>query len=252
MTVDLKTALAKLEVNQLPEGWEWTRSSTMAKVARYNGSEELYFKEFLPRNRMENIKAMVRGSRSERWVKQANIARKEGFEVPEVVASGTFANKNGYLVTASGPKKEVPDFLLRNDPTIDETQRQKWIASFARYIGKMHKAGIVHGDLRPGNILMEPTEEGRFVMIDIERNSYHKKIPMKLVKKNLVQLAKKLSFREFTAKDRITFFNTYNEAYGRFNRQEQKALAYDVINLVKEQDYWGGVGNVSSVADKRH
>ena len=252
MIEDLKTALLKLEINQLPEGWEWIHSSTMAKVAKYNGSQELYFKEFLPRNRMENIKAMIRGSRSERWIRQANIARKKGFDVPEVVASGTFTNKNGYLVTASGPRKEVPDFLLRNDPTIDEAQRQKWIASFARYIGKMHRAGIVHGDLRPGNILMDPTEEGHFVMIDIERNSYHKKIPMKMVKKNLVQLAKKLSFREFTAKDRITFFNIYNDAYGRFNKQEQKVLAYDVINLVKKQDYWGGGGNVSSVADKRH
>ena len=145
-----------------------------------------------------------------------------------------------------------PDFLLRGDKVIDEKQRQKWIISFAHYIGKMHKAGIVHGDLRPGNILMEPTEEGRFVMIDIERNSYHKTIPMGLVKKNLVQLAKKLKFKEFTAKDRINFFKAYNKAYGRFNSLEQKKLAYDVIDLVKKQDYWGGIGNVSSIADKRH
>ena len=191
MTVDFKNALAKLEVNQLPENWEWVYSSKMAKVAKYKGKEVAFFKEFFPRNRLENIKTIFRGSRSERWIKQANIARREGFEVPQVLASGHFANKNSFLITAAGPKASVSDFLLRREQNLDEEQHQKWITSFAHYIGKMHKAGIVHGDLRPGNILMEPTEEGRFVMIDIERNSYHKTIPMGLVKKNLVQLAKK-------------------------------------------------------------
>ena len=108
MTVDFKNALAKLEVNQLPENWEWIRSSTMAKVAKYNGNEGAFFKEFLPRNRLENIKSIFHGSRSERWIKQANIAKKEGFEVPEVLASGKFSNKNGFLITATGPKKDVP------------------------------------------------------------------------------------------------------------------------------------------------
>ena len=111
----------------------------------------------------------------------------------------------------------------------------------------MHKVGIVHGDLRPGNILMEPSETPRFVMIDIERNSFHQVIPLHLVQKNLVQLIKCIPFKEFTARDRLTFYHEYHAAYGRFDKSEQKKLAFDVIRLVKKQNYWGGRQNVTSI-----
>ena len=237
-----------LENSQLPPNWEWVACSPYAKVAYEKGSRKSFFKEFIPRNRMENIKAFIRGSRCERWIKQAEIAQNRGFEVPTILASGKLKNGHDYLITAPGPEGEVPDFLLRHE-NIEEADRIHWIKSFACYTGLMHKAGIVHGDMRPGNILMEPTPEGRFVMIDIERNSLHKKVPMALIKKNLVQLAKKLTFKEFTAKDRIVFFRAYNQAYGRFSKKQQKELAYEVIRLVKKQGYWGGNKNVSSISE---
>ncbi|WP_172806730.1 lipopolysaccharide kinase InaA family protein [Endozoicomonas arenosclerae] len=166
-----------------------------------------------------------------------------GFEVPEILATGVLKNKHHYLITASGPNGAASDYLVRK-PENNKAKRQEWIKAFGQYIGAMHKAGIVHGDLRAGNILMEPILPPRFVMIDIERNSHHTLVPLSLVKKNLVQLIKRISFKDFSAKDRTLFFKHYNLAYSRFNKKEQKALALDVIKLVKKQNLWGGDQNI--------
>ena len=246
MQYNFQAAVSDLENNVLPENWEWVASSRLAKVAKFNGTPASYYKEFIPKSPLEKFKAKVRGSRCEIWVKQAAIGQQVGFDVPTVLATGVLENNNHYLITAAGPSTSVPDYLVRK-PDSDEKSRRHGIKAFGRYIGEMHKAGIVHGDLRAGNILMEAGEQPQFMMIDIERNSFHKTVPMHLVRKNLVQLIKRISFKEFSARDRITFFRAYNQAYGRFNRQEQKTLALDVINLVKKQNLWGGSQNVTSI-----
>lgn len=221
MQHNFQTDITEFEEGRLPENWEWLQCSKLAKVAKYNGEPNAYFKEFIPKNRLDTLKFKIRGNRCERWVKQAKIAVDAKLLVPEVLSTGILNNKNPYLITAAGPSTCVPDFLYKS-PNTDEVKRKQWIKDFAQYIGKMHKAGIIHGDLRAGNILMSISSgRSEFMMIDIERNSYHKVIPMRLVKKNLVQLIKRLSFDTFTARDRILFLNIYNQSYGCFHKTEK-------------------------------
>ena len=235
--------VSQLENNSLPENWEWISCSKQAKMAKYRGTPACYFKEFIPKSKLEILKSKFRGTRCEVWVKQAKIALDSGFEVPEILTYGVLKNKHHYLITAAGPNGSASDYLVKK-PENDELMRQEWIKAFGRYIGQMHKAGIVHGDLRAGNILMEPNLPPRFVMIDIERNSYHTIVPLSLVKKNLVQLIKRISFKDFTAKDRTLFFKHYNFAYKRFDSKDQKKLAFDIIKLAKKQNLWGGSQNI--------
>lgn len=239
MQHDFQADIEKLEEGVLPENWEWVGSSKLAKVAKFNGQPVSYYKEFMPKSRLDVLKSKILGSRCEHWIKQAEISSQNGFAVPEVLSTGSLKNKNPYLVTAAGPSKAVPDYLYKHNAP-SETVRREWLKSFAQYVGKMHKAGIVHGDLRAGNILMS-VENGKpeFVMIDIERNSYHKEVPLRLVKKNLVQLIKRLPFHFVSATDRMRFLKYYNIAYGRFSKEELKRLGYDVIKLVKKQNLWG-------------
>ncbi|WOG28446.1 lipopolysaccharide kinase InaA family protein [Endozoicomonas sp. 8E] len=244
MQPNFEDDVSQLENNILPENWEWISCSKQAKMARYNGSPVCYFKEFIPKSFLEKLKMKFRGTRCEVWVKQAHIAMNAGFEVPEIVATGVLKNHHHYLITASGPSGAVPEYILKK-PKCDEQKRQEFIKAFGSYIGKMHRAGIVHGDLRAGNILMEPSLPPLFVMIDIERNSQHNVIPISLVKKNLIQLIKRISFDQFSAKDRLLFYKHYNSSYQRFDDKQQKKLAYDVIGLVKKQNLWGGSQNVS-------
>ena len=240
MQHDFQADIAKLEEGVLPENWEWVGSSKLARVAKFNGQPRSYYKEFIPKNRFELFKSRIRGSKCELWIKHAEIGKNAGLLVPEVLDSGILENRNHYLITASGPSQSVPDYLTKN-PSIHENDRQKWIKAFGHYIGEMHKVGIVHGDLRAGNILMSiDSGTPKFMMIDIERNSVHKEVPYKSIVKNFVQLIKRITFNEFTARDRVTFFKAYNTTYRRFSNKEQKSLALDVIRLVKKQNLWGG------------
>jgi hypothetical protein len=82
----------------------------------------------------------------------------------------------------------------------------------------------VHGDLRTSNVLVADEEAGfKFFFIDNERNSLHRTIPIKLVKKNLVQLDM-LRPGELSLSDRLRFMRHYLESYGRFQGSDARAL----------------------------
>jgi tRNA A-37 threonylcarbamoyl transferase component Bud32 len=95
-------------------------------------------------------------------------------------------------------------------------------------IGRMHKTGIYHGDLRLNNILLHHTDKAvAFYFIDNERNRIYKKIPEYLIEKNLVQV--NLIFPEYvTRQDRLRFYKSYNKVYGRFTADEQNRLMQSV------------------------
>ncbi len=74
----------------------------------------------------------------------------------------------------------------------------------------MHKADIFHGDLRPGNILIEVLDDDfHFYFIDNERTRYfHDEIPSRLREKNLVQI-NTILMSQITFTDRLIFFKAY-------------------------------------------
>ena len=107
MQYNFQAAVADLEHYKLPENWEWVGSSKLARVAKFNGAPACFYKEFIPKSLWEKLKDKIRGSRCERWIKQAGIAQEAGFDVPAILATGTLGNSNHYLVTAAGPSSAV-------------------------------------------------------------------------------------------------------------------------------------------------
>jgi len=76
-------------------------------------------------------------------------------------------------------------------------------------VGRMHARGIVHGDLRWGNILVvEGPERPRFVFLDNERTRQYLRTPKRKVLKNLVQL-NFVSDELLTRTERARFWRAY-------------------------------------------
>ncbi len=131
-------------------------------------------------------------------------------------------------IAGLGLAKYIYTHWQRPLPKAELRLKRSIIDALAREIGQLHKTGIVHGDLRLNNILLE-ISDGKpvFYLIDNERNRKYRKIPRRLVKKNLVQVNMVLP-EVVTNTDRLRFFKAYNKVYARFTINRQKDLAKNV------------------------
>ncbi|MFO7748474.1 MAG: lipopolysaccharide kinase InaA family protein, partial [Desulfobacteraceae bacterium] len=112
--------------------------------------------------------------------------------------------------------------------------RRTFAKALGSEIGRMHKADICHGDLRPGNVLAKQKDNGyEFVFIDNERTVQYKMLPWKFRKKNLVQI-NMLRPGTIGKKDRIIFFNSYMQHNTRI-AAKKRLLATQVASETAER-----------------
>jgi tRNA A-37 threonylcarbamoyl transferase component Bud32 len=197
-------------------------SGPSSRVCRFtvtlNGAaKQVYHKQFLRRSSLDLLKSVIFRSRAKRALRGAVILADHGFETPEIVAMGetrpTWFERSGFLVTlevagAGHLYQWVQDYStgLTEQRVRD---KREFIQSLGRLVGRLHRAGIVHGDLRPGNVLARKEDgQWRFFLLDNERTRKWPWLPGWLRLKNLVQI--NMIQRSFlSASDRIRFFDAY-------------------------------------------
>jgi len=234
---ELEQALTAGE-KKLRERHELTpvRSSDFSRVYRFTtrfGNTErcIYFKQYLCRSALDFIKHLIRSSRARRAFTATLMLEKNGFEAPVVAAMGeykfSFLERENFLLTievegAIQINQIVPESLeklseeelqidsaLRFFYTMETQDKRGLIRALGQTIGKMHEAGIFHGDLRLGNVLLRRETSGwHFFFIDNERTRKFRKLPSRLRLKNLVQ-ANMLRTRALSSTDRMRFFKSY-------------------------------------------
>lgn len=205
---------------RLPEdgSWTWVGSSLHARVARIRtDAGDFYFKAFLPRDWFESSKARLRGSRAQRCVDSTRELLAAGFSVPGIVAADT-TGQVPWVVMESARGVAWGDCLAsflacQRNP---EQLRRKWqlIAALGAEVGRLHRLGFVHGDLRPSNVLVDinaPTP--RFHFIDNERSRRPLRLPTRERLRNLVQI-NLLGPKQWTRRDRLRFLYAYCAAAG--------------------------------------
>ena len=188
----------------------------------------MYYKEYLPRSGLEAIKSLMKGDRGTRARIQGELLHQHGFQVPASLCWGAFVDRafvifdglaaepvGHYVKVSWGVSLSISGLKLKHH----------YLKALAEEVGRMHLCGIVHGDLRLNNILLDAKSSDIpvFYFIDNERNQHYQIIPRKLVVKNLVQL-NLISPKIVSFNDRLRFFHTYNAVYLRFSDNEQKEL----------------------------
>jgi hypothetical protein len=196
-------------------------SSKFAKVFKFNvylkgKIYSLILKQYLNRSFFDILKNSLRPCRAERAFKAGRMLKRYGFFTPDIVAVGrkTFAGiPTGNFLITSQVENSVPLYKMLD---IDISQKQQLIKQFGQTVGRMHAAGIFHGDLRLGNVLVKPVvslsnpkDDNRFVFIflDNERTRKFKKLPESLRLKNLVQIS--MSRENISDSDRMHFLDAY-------------------------------------------
>lgn len=213
---------------ELPAGWQWVLSSQNSVVAANTGSTKVYYKEFLPRNIFEKIKAVLYGSRSKRACKQADILLSAGLPTPEILCWGN-GKKSVFIISEGFDGIGFFQYLSHNfiSPLTPEKIKEKrlLLKSAGSLIGKLHQNGIVHGDLRQNNLLVKKDSDlFRFSFIDNERNRKWRYIPVSQITKNLVQFSVAAD-SVLSRTDLMRMFIAYKSSHPRFSvRNENKLL----------------------------
>lgn len=229
VVADLHKVAQALSLGEQPDGWEIVNSSGATLVA-YSRSLNLYYKEFLSRSPLENIKALVRGSRATRARLNSDKLVAAGFPAPINVAWGSLAGGSEYLVTRGADGKGVSQWLRnsvgqgKRDALV---QKRQLLTQLGSFIGHLHTRGFIHGDLRASNIVAQASgNQFGFTLIDNERTTSHRSAPGKLILKNIMQLNMLLP-ADITITDRWRFFNAWSDAMEDYNVLEARVLGLE-------------------------
>ncbi|MEP5566218.1 MAG: lipopolysaccharide kinase InaA family protein [Halioglobus sp.] len=222
--------LAKtLAAHNMPEGWSMVGSSVNARVA-VDANTEVFYKEFLKRSPLEALKALVKGSRATRARKNNEALRAENFTAPVNLAWGPLPGGREYLFSSAVPGQGVTTWLReslteRKGETLK--LRRELLSSLGDFIGRMHRAGFTHGDLRTSNVLAQRDENTfQFSLIDNERNQQRLPPAGRDVLRNLMQLNMLLP-SDVTNTDRMRVFVQWRNQMPNLNREETKLIAFE-------------------------
>jgi hypothetical protein len=225
-----------LDVN-MPDEMVPVPGSRNTRIWKLAGEKETFFIKFFNFRGIKDKLIFLRKSRSKRAMEGDLLIAEKGFLSPPVIAQGDIAGRflisdnflvSGWIEDSLNIYEYVRTFY--NPPLSDGRLRQKRtdIAAAGSLIGKLHKRGVFHGDLRPGNILMKPSAAGPFFyLVDNERTRcFSKGLPFRLREKNLVQM-NMIVMDQITFTDRMRFFRAYLS-----ENPELEIMAKDLIRRV--------------------
>ncbi len=201
-------------------------SSVNARVA-CDGDQGVFYKEFLPRGPLEALKALFRGSRATRARQQNDALLSAGFQAPTNLAWGKLPGVREYLFSTAVSGAGVTEWLrekLTQRSGDALLLRRELLCSLGSFIGRLHAAGFIHGDLRTSNVLAQRyKDEFNFSLIDNERNICKQPAPGRGMLRNLMQLNMLLP-SDITRTDRMRFFIYWQREMTDLSPLEAKIL----------------------------
>ncbi len=109
--------------------------------------------------RSEYVDKKIRKQRTKREAKLLSLVKKLGIPVPSIYDLDML---NFTLILEYIEGEILRDALLSN--ALDKKKEEEIFRQIGRYVGIMHKANVIHGDLTTSNIILTPV--GKLVFID--------------------------------------------------------------------------------------
>lgn len=187
-------------------------------LEEWYGRKVIFKRRHPKRYRIPELDRVVQVQRTKHEPQMIHRAKEAGVPTPIVFMVDL---EEATIIMEHVEGKRIKDVL--NDLPSDE--RVKLCRQIGRLIGKLHKNGIVHGDLTTSNMILTP--EGRIVLIDFGLSEQSKELEARGVDLHLMKRALASTHYKYLEE----CFNAVVEGY----REEVGAeLAKDVLNRVSE------------------
>lgn len=221
------------------------RSSRFATVMQFKNpltGEAFFYKEFHNRGLKDIFKNLVGLARSKRAFTAGHQLLKSGFPTPEPVLHGVvrtcFFIRKYFMITKAVSGDRTYEYFKQRyklplPPELLEEKRAL-ICKAGHEIGRLHRAGIFHGDLRVGNLIIEGYgPASRIYFVDNERTMRCGILSAAKRLKNLIQL-NMVGLPHISSTDRLRFM----EAYVQENPEllpHKKELINAVVRMTKKR-----------------
>jgi hypothetical protein len=172
---------------------------------------DLFVKHLDPPAGWERLKSCFRRSRRARTERITAALRAAGFSVPPILVHGVHRESGREVIVTLRAEGDGPILALRALQGSIAAKRAVLCALGAE-VGRLHRAGFIHGDLTPFNLRIAIDEPPRFAFIDNERTRCNVVIARGRRRlRNLVQLGH-FALPGITRSDRMRVFRAYERA----------------------------------------
>ena len=203
---------------------------------------EVFVKHYLFRSRFDQLKHVFRSSRGRRALEATLMLRHNGFYAPKPVLlmekrSGPFKASSLFIsekVLGATSLKHLLQSLSLENSARALGRKRSLIRDFGRTVGRMHARGIVHGDTRLSNVLVQE-KDGNFFFWFIDNEST-RQLPVLTARtacKNLDQINIRA---KVSNADRMRFFSEYCRERGLNPAESRKMAGMVMARTVRRQD----------------
>lgn len=208
------------------------------------GGPSIYFKVIDASRGPRWIRRPFRGSRIAHLARISEHLRGDGIGVPEILLLG--AEQRGgreVVATEKVEGRSVPRFLRMRRETL--AGRRAILRALGAEVARLHRAGYLHGDLNPYNVLITGVEPPRFVFIDHDRTrrTFLSRFERPRMR-NLVQLGH-LDLKTITNTDRMRVWCGYSAGMATRRRRAARQRVARMLQrrIVRDR-------NLAQVADQ--
>jgi len=180
-------------------------------IANWNCRKVVFKTRFPKRYRNEKIDKDIRTYRTAHEPQLMNEAKKAGVPTPLVFQVDI---KNSVITMEFVEGKQVKQLL----GSLSTTKREEMCIRIGELIGKLHKHGVIHGDLTTSNMIVNP--EGRIFLVDFGLGEKNTELEAKGVDLHLMKRALQSTHYQYAEECFEAMAKGYTAIFGEVKTKE--------------------------------
>jgi tRNA A-37 threonylcarbamoyl transferase component Bud32 len=182
------------------------------------------------------LRETVRPAKARLEFENALVLRSKGIDCIEPLAwglrRGMFPGES-IILTREHPNALLLEEAIQKPMSLGE--RRELTVEFARFLAKMHNAGVSHPDPHPGNFLVQTITHPKLALLDVHGVHFGRPLAWNAALANLVLVNRWFQLRGQRT-DRARFWNAYAEA--RTGLGQAEAREVEARTLDSNREFW--------------